>query len=100
MVPWTEGQEFTTYVNQGDRWAYVLAIVGDEVLIEYEMPGGATALRIYNYHWAVTSWRRVAYRKVPKRFLLRICETGHNWTGTLQQNGGKRIAIEEVLGDA
>jgi hypothetical protein len=34
------------YVNQNTREGYVLAVVKDEALIEYEMPNGTTALRI------------------------------------------------------
>src|SRR5262245_28661647 len=41
---WQVGDQLTVRANQNYREAYVLAVIGDEALIEYEMPGGTTAL--------------------------------------------------------
>ena len=42
----TPRETITVHVNQSDREGYVLAVIGSEALIEYEMPKGTTALRI------------------------------------------------------
>ena len=34
------------YINQGRRPAFVLAVLDDMALIEYEMPRGTTTLRL------------------------------------------------------
>jgi hypothetical protein len=40
------GQHISVFRNQADRDAYVIAVSGDEILIEYAMPNDTTALNI------------------------------------------------------
>jgi hypothetical protein len=43
---WKVGETFTVNKNQGDRPASVLAVLGTEALVEYDMPGGKSFLLI------------------------------------------------------
>jgi hypothetical protein len=43
------GDSMTINANQGDRDATVLAVLGQEMLIEYDMPAGKTFLWIQNF---------------------------------------------------
>lgn len=40
------GDQMTYFRNQGDRDALVLAVLGDEALVSYEMPSGVTYLNV------------------------------------------------------
>lgn len=40
------GQNMEVFRNQGDRDATIISTSGDDILIEYEMPNGTTALNI------------------------------------------------------
>lgn len=75
--------------NQGRREATVLAVIDDEILIEYTMPKGTTALSITT-HEAVEKdrpeYKAVSYRSVPTRWLKAIVEAGVEWTGYDQRN--------------
>jgi hypothetical protein len=60
------GSSTTVHANQGDRDATVLAVLGDEVLLEYEMPAGKTFLRIENFVTGVH--RSVSQLGLPKKW--------------------------------
>lgn len=81
-----EGENITIHANQGERDAAVLAVLGDEALIEYEMPGGTTALRVVSAHDPDLILRRYAYTDVPLRWLRAMLEVGSDWTGMPQQS--------------
>lgn len=79
---WEPRDQLVVDVNQGKREAYVLAVIGDEALIEYEMPGGTTAL------WVIHAGRphprrirNVSYKSCTKKWLKAIEEAGTIWEG-------------------
>ena len=85
---WEIGDEFgwkpldrlEVHVNQGVRQAYVLAVLGDEALIEYEMPKGTTALWVIRrYHPQPACLRVISYRTCPKKWLDAIEAAGTVW---------------------
>lgn len=56
---WKPLDALEVHVNQGWREAYVLAVLDDEALIEYEMPRGSTALWLVSRYHAQAHCRRV-----------------------------------------
>ena len=97
------------WANQAEREGYVLATIGDEVLLEYEMPG--TTAKFWNHPaepWsalrvirtigleAVGNYKAVSYNTVPKRWLAAIREAGMtNWIG-MGQRAAARIPFPEA----
>ncbi len=83
------GDNITITRNQGKREAVVLAVIGDEVLIEYTMPKGTTALS-FTSHTAIENdqedYKAVSYRNVPVKWLKAIVEEGLEWVGYDQRN--------------
>lgn len=82
---WKPNDSLRVDVNQGMRDAYVLAVIGNEALIEYEMPSGTTAL------WVIRAdrpephkIRNVSYRSCPQKWLDAIEEAGTEWEGNGQ----------------
>ncbi len=74
--------------NQGKREAVVLAVIGDEVLIEYTMPKGTTALNTTT-HVALNmggGYKAVSYASISTRWLKAIVEAGLEWVGYDQRN--------------
>jgi hypothetical protein len=47
MHSFEAGDSTTVEANQGERDAHVLAVLGEQVLVEYEMPAGTTALVLF-----------------------------------------------------
>lgn len=89
------------WANQAEREGYVLATIGDEVLIEYEMPG--TTAKYGKFHpaqpWSalrviktiglqpVGDYQSVSYNNVPKRWLRAIKAADMtNWIGMGQRS--------------
>jgi hypothetical protein len=88
------GEGITLTINQGDRDGVVLAAIGTERLLEYEMPRGTTALRVYD---VVTERERsVAYRSLALKWLRVLVETGVQWIGN-PQHGRRVLSPEGVL---
>lgn len=83
------GESLEIYANQGQREATVIAAIGDERLIEYEMPKGSTALRIINVNDPDGHYKTVSYRAVPRVWLEAIVAAGIGWQG--RQQGNKRM---------
>ena len=79
------GQHSTIEVNQGLRPAVILAVIGDEALLEYTMPRGSTALWIVDaYSWGYI--KNVSYRDVPLKWLRAMIEAGTDWDNLPQGN--------------
>jgi hypothetical protein len=95
------GQLVYVEANQGTREALVLAVLGDEALLEYEMPKGTTALRLVA---AIPGqalkgaggrpYLKVSYAAVPGRWLQAIASQGQRWIGK-PQSGGFQLASEK-----
>lgn len=92
---WKPGDTFMINVNQGDRKALVLAIIGNQALIEYVMPAGSTALQIVTDGREQVG-RSVSYPAVAAKWLRAIVDSGLEWEGNPQR--GKKIpSAEEML---
>lgn len=79
----------TVYVNQAEREATVLAVIDDEILIEYEMPAGTSALLKFNVSPGGELRNQVnySYHKVPQKWTMAILEAGMtNWIGRGQRS--------------
>ena len=87
--PWQPNDSMSVFVNQAERDAYVLAVIGDDILIEYEMPAGTSALVQYAVVEGKVSWpsRNYSYNAVPKRWLKPIRDANMtNWIGMGQRS--------------
>lgn len=61
--------------NQATRDGTVLAVIGDEALIEYTMPAGTSSLRIVPAACPkTTKYKSVSYLKLPLKWLKAIAE--------------------------
>lgn len=91
--PLKPGDHLQILVNQGWRFADVLAVVGQDHLLEYEMPNGTTALRLQTLDpetGRVLKERSYSYRDVPTKWLQAIEACGQDWKGQPQQVGNWR----------
>jgi hypothetical protein len=93
-MAWQPGDTFTINVNQGDREAMVLAVIGNQALIEYVMPAGTTALQVVT-EGREQIGRSVSYPAVPTKWLRAIVEDGREWEGNPQ--GRKKISTAEAM---
>ena len=84
------GEELDIMVNQAERPATVLAVIGAEALLEYVMPSGRSALRrvpVWYRKGTDPGWpyKRVSYRSIPKCWLVQIVRNGLEWWASPQQ---------------
>jgi len=79
------GDDFSIWINQGFRDAVVLATVGEQMIVEYEMPAGTTALVRMDNLPCVQSGKSVSYRSCPKKWVSAISEQSGEWRGESQQ---------------
>lgn len=80
------GSSTTVHANQGERDATVLAVLGAEMLLEYEMPAGKTFLRIQNIATGVH--RAVSRAALPKKWKQALeDEDGATFTNTAERKG-------------
>lgn len=77
--------DFLLAVNQGWREATCLAVLGDDALIEYEMPSGTTALRIVLAADPDGTYINMSYYDLPKKWLREMAAWGICWIGNPQQ---------------
>jgi hypothetical protein len=78
------------WANQAKREAFILAVIDDEAIMEYEMPAGTSALRIMQFigDQDTGGYRTASYKNVPKRWLNAIREAGTTgWIGEGQRCG-------------
>lgn len=112
------GDNIDVWANQAEREGCVLATIGDEVLLEYEMPGTTSqygynrrtgryahpaqptsSLRIITTIGLETvgGWKAVSYNRVPKRWLAAIRDAGMtDWIG-MGQRSTVRIPFPEQV---
>ena len=87
------GKLITWYANQASRDATVLAVLGDDVLIEYEMPGTTSgretsALVLCHAYAAsnLTQLRTYSHRKLPRYWVDAMIDQGTtDWIGMGQR---------------
>lgn len=79
------GERSNVEINQGLRLAVILAVIGDEALLEYTMPRGSTSLWIVDaYTWGHI--KNVRYKTIPLKWLQAMIEEGQDWTNLSQGN--------------
>lgn len=82
---WKPGDVLEVNVNQGWRQAVILAVLGQEALLEYEMPAGTTALWVIDAgNPTVGCKRNVSYKACPKKWRKAMEEAGTQWEGNGQ----------------
>lgn len=89
------GDDTLVYSNQANRDAYVLAVLGEQVLIEYEMPAGTTALVLYAAMGEMlTHIKTIPHLGLSQSWIDAIHDQGHAhlWIGM----GQRRPAREPV----
>ena len=73
------------HVNQARRSAWVLAVLGEEALVEYELPSEATALTIVPALIAgkgpVMASGSASYRRLPRRWIEAVRAGAGSWEG-------------------
>jgi hypothetical protein len=78
-------------VNQGEREAEVLAVIGDQALIEYLMPNGTSSLRIVDrMEPDARVYKNATYQRLPKKWVQAMDDAGSSWIGQPQSHGGKK----------
>lgn len=78
------GQDLQVWVNQGMRDAIVLGVIEDEMIVEYEMPAGTTAMLVMPRDFSRNWGRSVSYSRCPKKWLKAIFHGTGWWTGRSQ----------------
>lgn len=85
-IPYEAGDEVEVYSNQAERDGTVLAVVGRDVLIEYSMPAGTTAMLLFTVkNRKLTNRRNVAYASCPQKWIRAIAAQGMYWQGLGQR---------------
>jgi hypothetical protein len=77
------GDSLDVWINQGHREALVLGVIGDQMIVEYEMPAGTTAMLVMNRDesgWA----KSVSYKTCPKKWIEAIRKGQAGWSGISQ----------------
>jgi len=87
MNRYESGDNITLFRNQGDRDAWVLGTLGDQMIIEYEMPSGTTALNILMNRNGADYVRSVSYTSCPKIWIKAIEDGVGCWEGISQGVG-------------
>jgi len=94
-MPYAANDGLSIWSNQAHRDATVLAVDGNELILEYEMPAGSTALLSYLVrNGELTRMRNHSYKGCPKRWIRLIRAGGMNWTGQCQRNG--RVPLPDL----
>lgn len=100
---WTPGDDIDVWANQGRREGCILATVGDEAILEYEMPGTISTWKVGNRIMGnctsalriittigfdqVGGYKSVSYKAVPKKWIAAIRESGQTeWIGMGQRS--------------
>ena len=87
VLPYKSGQRISIWVNQGERDAWVLGTLEDQIIVEYEMPSGTTALNILQNAVDVKFVKSVSYKSCPKKWIQAIRDGVGSWEGICQRNG-------------
>lgn len=81
------GDDVDVFINQGEREGIVLAILGDECIVEYLMPkSGTSSLYIASCDEVEVARKSVAYHKLTRAWRTAIAQQGELWEGTPQQS--------------
>lgn len=78
------GDEITLWRNQADRDGYVLAVDNNEMLVEYEMPNGTSALNIIDL--TLPEYDKYNYNKNYKTISYDNARKSKKWSGKIDAN--------------
>ena len=78
------GDEITLWRNQADRDGYVLAVDNNEMLVEYEMPNGTSALNIIDL--TLPEYDKYNYNKNYKTISYDNARKSNKWSGKIDAN--------------
>ena len=109
----TVGEVFFVHINQGKREATALAVLGDEVLAEYTMPKGTSALFITKnlstrkekrggrsggvLSTPTARWKSVSYRSLNRKWLAAAASQSGYWEGRPQKGHELPHSIQEYI---
>lgn len=83
---WQANDALSVFVNQAEREATVLAVIGAMVLVEYEMPAGTTAMLLFDAtYYELRGRRNVAYSTCPLRWIKAMQDADMEWLGMGQR---------------
>lgn len=89
-TPPEPGASLFVYANRGMRPATVLAVQGQQALVEYCMPRGTTSLRLIDLGLGVDEicyGRPLSYQQVSPGWLQAVIDADQRWIGHPQQHG-------------
>lgn len=79
------GDSLEVFVNQGNREAVVLGVIDDQMMVEYEMPAGTTAMLLMPNEIGGQNWgKSVSYRTCPNKWIKAIFHGTGWWSGKSQ----------------
>ena len=96
VLPYKAGDRLFIWSNQGERGAWVLGTLEDQIIVEYEMPSGTTALNILQNAVDVKFVKSVSYKSCPKKWIQAIRDGVGSWEGICQRNGQIDFPEESV----
>ena len=100
VTPYQVGDWLYVLVNQGKRDAWVLGILGEQIIVEYTMPSGTTALLIVKQGDRADRFGKrikgISYKSCPKKWIQAIRDGVGSWEGICQRNGQIDFPEESV----
>ena len=92
VTPYQVGDWLYVLVNQGKRDAWVLGILGEQIIVEYTMPSGTTALLIVKQGDRADRFGKrikgISYKSCPKKWIQAIRDGVGSWEGVSQGKSG------------
>jgi len=100
VTPYQSGDWLYVLVNQGKRDALVLGTLGEQIIVEYTMPSGTTALLIVEQGDRADRFGKrikgISYKSCPKKWIQAIRDGVGSWEGICQRNGQIDFPEESV----
>lgn len=81
------GDLMTLFINQGERDVWVLGTIDNQMIVEYEMPSGTTAMQMLKNEKGAGHIRSVSYTSCPKKWIQAIRDGVGSWEGNSQSGG-------------
>lgn len=81
------------FINQGNREGYVLAVIDDVCLVEYEMPAGTSSMYFASTDDPEKPKRSVSYKSLPLKWRRAILAAGLEWIGKPQASAALHVRL-------
>ena len=85
IIKYEVGDSITIHRNQGDREAYVIAVIDNEILVEYSMPNGTSALNIIDT--SLPEYDKNNYKKNYIPISYDNARISKKWSSKIDANG-------------